>query len=346
LKNHEKEAFLKSFMLFFIVGLVFLLVAMYQHYYKKLHDFNMKVESQIIQCHLSSSCTAFQITQVIDRKGRKLHQLYRDNSVYILFESKVGFKKIEMPVKTYLNDRKVIVWHVTQELFIYFILLIIISILSAYYSIEPFKKALKLNEEFIKDILHDFNTPLSSLKINLKILTKKFGKDEAIERSDNAIKSIIALQDNLHFFINKSRLENEVINLKSFLDERVEYFHSIYPAIKIINNIKNINISCNKTTFTRIIDNIIGNACKYNKQNGRIYISFLKKSLYIKDSGVGISNSKRIFERGYKEKKTGTGLGLHIVQKLCRNLHISIKVKSHINIGTIFVLGLKKIINK
>jgi signal transduction histidine kinase len=344
LKNHEKEAFLKSFMLFFLIGLVFLFVAMYQHYYKKLHDFDMQIESKIIQCHLNSSCKSFKISKVLNIKDKKLHQLYKDSSAYILFRDKSDFKKIEMPVQTYISDRKIIIWHVTKELFVYFILLVLFSIFFAYYTIGPFKKALKLNEEFVKDILHDFNTPLSSLKINLKILEKKFGKDEAIERSSEAIKGILSLQENLRYFLNKNRFESETLDLKFLLGERVEYFHSIYPSIAFINKVKITKIYTNKTIFIRIVDNIIGNACKYNKQNGSIQISFAKKSLYIEDSGIGINNSKKIFERGYKEGNIGTGIGLHIVQKLCRDLHIPIKVKSTLDIGTVFILDLKNIL--
>ncbi len=344
MKNHEKEAFLKSFILFFIVGLVFLFVAMYQHYYKKLHDYDMQVESNIIQCHLNSSCKTFKISQVFNIKNKKLHQLYKDKSIYILFKKKIGFKKIELPVKTYIRNRKNIVWFLTKELFIYFILLIIVSIFFAYYTIGPYKKALLLNEEFVKDVLHDFNTPLSSLKINLKILKKKFGEDEAINRSDDAIKNILYLQDNLRYFLNKSQLQSEIINLKLLINERFEYFHSMYPTIKFKNSVKSINIHTNKIIFLRIIDNIIGNACKYNRQNGTIQISFIKNSLYIEDSGIGISNSKRIFDRGYKEGKIGTGIGLHIVQKLCHDLSIPIKVKSTINIGSVFILNIKNII--
>jgi len=296
----------------------------------------MQVESQIIQCHLSSTCKTFKVSQTFNIGDKKLHQLYKDSSVYILFRDKIGFKKIEMPVKTYLSNRKIIVWHVTKELFIYFLLLILVSIFFAYYTIGPFKKALGLNEEFVKDILHDFNTPLASLKINLKILKKKFGEDEAI-------KSILSLQDNLRYFLDKSQAQNKITNLKSLLDDRIEYFHSIYPAIGFRNNIKNINIFTNQTLFIRIVDNIIGNACKYNKQNGTIEISFIRNSLYIEDSGIGIADSKRVFERGYKEGRVGTGIGLHIVQKLCRDLHIPIKVKSTIDIGTVFILDLKNI---
>ncbi|NOX16207.1 MAG: HAMP domain-containing histidine kinase, partial [Epsilonproteobacteria bacterium] len=230
------------------------------------------------------------------------------------------------------------------ELFVYFILLILVSIFFAYYTIKPFKNALKLNKEFVKDILHDFNTPVTSLKINLKILKKKYGEDEAIDRSDEAIDNILSLQENLRYFLNKSRFENEMINLKLLIKERVEYFHSIYPTIIFKNSIKNINIYTNKTIFTRILDNIISNACKYNKQNGSIQISLIKNSLYIKDSGIGINNSKKVFERGYKEGKMGTGIGLHIVQKLSHDLNIPIKVKSTMDIGTVFILGLKSTI--
>ena len=121
------------------------------------------------------------------------------------------------------------------EYFLYLIVLILESFFCALYAIRPLKKALKLNEEFVKDILHDFNTPLSALKINFKILKKKFGNDDALNRSEEAIQSILSLQDNLHYYISQNKLHNEKVRLDKIIEQRVVYFQSIFP---------NLNISC------------------------------------------------------------------------------------------------------
>lgn len=65
-----------------------------------------------------------------------------------------------------------------------------------------------------------------------------------------------------------------------------------------------------------------------------------KKLLSIKDSGKGIANPSKIFNRFYKEQERGIGIGLHIVKKLCDELKIGIDVKSELGVGTTFTLKL------
>jgi two-component system, OmpR family, sensor kinase len=65
--------------------------------------------------------------------------------------------------------------------------------------------------------------------------------------------------------------------------------------------------------------------------------------LNIIDSGKGIKNPKRIFERFYKEQDRGIGIGLHIVKKLCDELGIKIGVQSILESGTTFSLDLSKL---
>ncbi len=66
--------------------------------------------------------------------------------------------------------------------------------------------------------------------------------------------------------------------------------------------------------------------------------------LEIKDTGIGIENTKKVFDRFYKEQDRGLGIGLHIVKKLCDELKIDIKINSKQDIGTIVYLDISNII--
>ena len=68
--------------------------------------------------------------------------------------------------------------------------------------------------------------------------------------------------------------------------------------------------------------------------------------LLIKDSGRGIDNVKKVFERYYKESERGLGIGMHIVKKLCDALGIGIRIESEPGKGTIVALDLGKVIVK
>ncbi len=107
-----------------------------------------------------------------------------------------------------------------------------------------------------------------------------------------------------------------------------------------------ILIFTNKDALSRILDNLISNACKYSKKDATITIKMDKKILYIKDNGYGIKNVKKVFDRFYKESERGVGIGMHIVKKLCDELKIDIVVKSKLEVGTTVTLNFAKVMLK
>jgi signal transduction histidine kinase len=316
---------------------------MYQHYHKLLHEYDMHVGNSMMQCHLQDNCDKFKIKKTDKTAKEKLHVLYKEDDVYMLFKMNDAYMKSYISLEKYSAKRAEIFRHALMEYGLYILVLTFISVLFALYAIRPLKKALKLNEEFVKDILHDFNTPISSLTVNYKILKKHYGENEAIDRSEEAIKNILSLQNNLHFFLNQSKLQNESLNLKDIVDERVVYFKNIFSDIDFQTDIKEIYISTNKSAFIRILDNLISNAGKYNKKNGYVKIELKDNILSIKDSAIGIKNPDKIFQRYYKENERGLGIGLHVVKKLCDELHIKISLQSTLGEGSLFRLDISKI---
>ncbi len=298
----------------------------------------MQIGHQLMQCYLDQECKTFQTNKVKEVSNKKMHTFYHDDEIYMLFKEKNSYVKMKMDKKSYLDKQSTIKRHILVEYGVYVLVLGFVSYLFALYTMRPLKKAFILNEEFVKDILHDFNTPLSALKINLKILKKKFGKDEAIDRSDEAIKDILALQENLHSYLSQNKLHNEKIKLDEFIKQRANYFKTLCPHILINTQLESTIIVANQEIVKRIIDNLLSNGCKYNKKNGTINITLKDKIVTIEDSGIGIENPKEIFERYYKEQKKGIGIGLHIVKKLCDEMSIKVKVESKLGIGSRFFL--------
>ncbi|MDF1874496.1 HAMP domain-containing histidine kinase [Sulfurimonas sp. SAG-AH-194-I05] len=343
MKTYEKESLLKSFTLFFSVQFIFLCIVMYQHYHKVLHEYDMHVSNDIMQCHLAGECTEFETISIDNTEDKKLHTFYKENEVYMLFKPQEDFIKISIAKEKYSHMRNKIQKHVKLEYALYFFILILESLLFALYAMRPLKRALHLNDEFVKDILHDFNTPLTAIKINLQILKKKFGKDDAIQRSDEAIANILNLQDNLHYFLKQSKLQNQEVNLHEIINNRILYFESLFPALSLYSDIQNITLITNKDVFIRIIDNILSNACKYNKEEGEVRVCLKKNILTIQDTGIGIKKPQEVFKRHYIENNKGIGIGLHVVKKLCDALHIAINVQSTVGVGSSFMLDLTNI---
>ena len=90
--------------------------------------------------------------------------------------------------------------------------------------------------------------------------------------------------------------------------------------------------------MTRIIDNLISNAIKYNKRFGTITIVLRKKYFIVQDNGIGIEASEvsAIFERytRFNSSEGGFGIGLNIVKSIIDEKKKKIGVESILGEGT------------
>ncbi len=343
LKKVEKESLLKSFFLFFFSQSLLIGALFFIDYQKEIQTLDEQIFSQMRICSFDLQCKEYGI-DFVPKDEHELYKLYKNHnelhSYFTIPNSQNNYLKIYLKKSRY-NAK---VDTLKQSLLLQFLLLeIIIALLSfgfALYALSPLRNALRLTEEFIKDILHDFNTPLSTLRLNISMLKSKFGETTQIKRIENSIANILNLQSNLRSYLNSHVSQKEQFELYDFLQERVNLISSNYKTIHFSMEPMNVKLFTNKDAFSRIIDNLLSNAAKYNKNNGTVNIRYKENTLIIEDSGKGIKNPKRIFERFYKEQERGIGIGLHIVKKLCEELKIKIAVESQIGKGTLFYLNL------
>ena len=131
---------------------------------------------------------------------------------------------------------------------------------------------------------------------------------------------------------------------------------------------KNINISyqldnavmiyADKYMLNSILRNLISNAIKFTKQNGKIELKTSEKNknliISVSDTGIGIDKQmqQRIFEISEKtttegtENEKGTGLGLILCKEFIEKHGGKIWVKSKKNIGSTFSFSIPKETNK
>jgi signal transduction histidine kinase len=309
----------------------------------------MKIMLEMTECSYTLECSKYSMDFIEDLDSRSLNSLYNTYEAYMIFSiptTKEHYMKLSFSKKAYDKAYNEILLDNLSNYFLYIVVIIFIATLFARFALRPLHEALNLNDEFVKDMLHDFNTPLSSLKINFKILQKKFGEDDAINRSEEAMQTINSLQSNLSYFLSHSQLVQEKLELSACLIQRVKSYEVIFSDIQFFMEIEHVYLKTNSDAFVRIVDNLLSNAAKYNVVNGTVHISFVKNHLIIEDSGIGIQNPSKVFNRFYKETSRGMGIGLHVVKKLCDDLNIEIKVESQLKKGTKFSLNLEKLMFK
>ena len=345
----EIESFIKSFLLFFISLASITALRYYEIYENKIYLFEERLFSQMKISSFNNEPTNFIVTNV-PKSSDKISNVFsfNKNQIFVLFEMKDlnnSLVKVSYPLNSFLQDRSIILEQVKNMFYQSILIMFIISILFSLYALHPLKKSLSLTNEFIKDILHDFNTPLSTVRLNARILKNKMD-NKNVERIERSVDTIVNLQNNLRTYLESKIKESEVVYVEDIILQRVDYIKGIYPHIKFEVDIKDKRLFCYKDGLVRILDNILSNACKYNKENGEVMVSFNENYiLEVTDTGVGIKKPRKIFKRFYKETSRGLGIGLNIVKKLSNEMNIGLCVKSQINIGTTFKLNLTKLIH-
>jgi signal transduction histidine kinase len=177
------------------------------------------------------------------------------------------------------------------------------------------------------------------------MLHEKYPEDKKLQRVEKGIQNILNLQQNLRAYLQQHHLQQESFELHSLLQERIEMHQSIAHGISFELHVPPTKLYANKDAFIRIIDNLLSNSIKYNKQGGFVKIGLKNNILTIEDSGKGIENPSRVFERFYKEQERGIGIGLHIVKKLCDEMGIVIYVESTQGSGSCFMLDISPLVN-
>ena len=165
------------------------------------------------------------------------------------------------------------------------------------------------------------------------------------------------MNDIISEMLDLSRLESEskseeykVLSLQEALEHNINLLltSANEKNIEIRIEGENFSVYLIKEDLDILLKNLLENAIRYNKQNGKVLISLVKEKhlLSIQDTGIGIPEESlsRIFERFYRVDKSrsrklgGTGLGLSIVKHICTNERIQIHVASKLDEGTTFTL--------
>ena len=345
MKRYEKESLVKNFLVFFslLIGLLILLFLELYHTQKREYRQNLYKTMQV--CSYTLKCEQYSF-DFAEKNVKNLNEIYDNNQAlygyFTIPDSKKFNLVISYPKKAYLQDIKNIQHQLWFKFILAGLLLFILALFFTFYSLNPIRKALNLNDEFIKDILHDFNTPISSMVLNIKMFEDERGNNPFISRITTSIDNILLLQNNLKCFLQHSPSQNNLVDISKLVQVRLEIMQNIYPKINFIYDEKNTLLRLsNEEILTRIFDNILSNAAKYNHANGEVKVTVEDTTIRISDTGKGIKDVSKAMQRYYKEQDRGLGLGLHIVQKLVSELNIQMTVISKVGIGTTFTLDFK-----
>lgn len=245
---------------------------------------------------------------------------------------------------------KDVVW---QNIIIYgvlsFLILMLFGLYLAKLFLRPMRDSIILLDRFIKDTTHELNTPLSAILANIEMMDQSVMVEKnkkKLSRISIAAKTVSVLYKDLMYLTLEQEKENkdEKINLQEMIQNRVEYFTVLAKSkhIKFILDLDDVYIIMDRRKLTRVIDNLISNAIKYNKRDGEIGFMLQENTLTIWDTGIGMRQDDipLMFDRYLRFNNTegGFGIGLSIVKMILDEYKISIHVTSKVGEGTRMVM--------
>ena len=343
MKKYVKESFFKTFGIFFfsLFTLTTLLALFYyeeqkhlleESFFTQMKTFTYDFDTNQFDVDIVPKNSTYDELNLQACDGGMCGYFTIPNSTTALF-------KVFMPQKQFDEALSSVIVKISLLYLVMLVVIFIFSLFSSLYALHPLKKALNLLEDFMKDMIHDLHTPVTSILLNAKIVKKNHDIAE-LEHIELGARSIASLYQNLEVMQHRFVYTNSVVELSSFLHVRALPFQKLYPKLTFVFNLTPYSLNSDANALGRIFDNIIANACKYNHKFGTITLTNCNNIVEIKDTGCGIKNCDRVFERYYKESERGLGIGLNIVKNLCDTLKIHIQINSCIGQSTTVVLTL------
>jgi signal transduction histidine kinase len=201
------------------------------------------------------------------------------------------------------------------------------------------EELLVYQDKFLKNAVHEINTPLSIILMNIDLYNLKFEKNPYLIKIEAAVKVLENIYGDLSFIVKKERGESRVdmINFTDFINDRVEYFSDVAIGNKLVIKSEidsDIFVLFNEFELQRLCDNNISNAIKYSYINKDVHVRLYTDdgcSIFeVENSGEKIIDKRNIFSRYYREDQArgGFGLGLNIVKEICDNNSVRVEVHS------------------
>jgi signal transduction histidine kinase len=214
--------------------------------------------------------------------------------------------------------------------------------------------------EFLSSMSHELRTPLNAILGFAQLIEMNTKVDNTRESSQEIINAGNHLLSLINQVLDLSKIESGNLDLsfkKCFLNEILDDMITLIKplaeknSIIIDNKVNTLSyINVDEIRFKQILLNILSNAIKYNRENGKVIINSSVNDrniicLSISDTGTGLTDEQlnnifEPFERLGKENSNieGTGLGLKISKELIELMGGTITVESTVGKGSIFFI--------
>ncbi|WP_250630337.1 sensor histidine kinase [Rhodoflexus caldus] len=252
----------------------------------------------------------------------------------------------------------------------FLILALVLFFAYALYVILAQRRLAEIQKDFVDNMTHEFQTPISTINIASDVLMNPdiVKQPERLFRYAQIIKKETQrLQKQVESVLQANRaerigltLQKETLNLNELAAETVSYFQlqlkekGIEALIKLSLSEVPAIINADSSHLTNLIINLLDNAVKYSGKNPEISLEVLSENerviLRVADNGPGIPEQyrKKIFQKFYRiptgnlHNVKGFGLGLHYVGNIVKAHGWQIRLSCPPSGGSIFEIVIPK----
>ena len=222
----------------------------------------------------------------------------------------------------------------------------------------------KQKSDFFANASHELKTPITVMQGFAEVLMNKEGMDDTSKKQLGRIyKECLRLGSLISDMLMLSKIESGDAPVralsevalediaKEVLDGLSEKAQSRNITTSIVGSAK---ICADHTMIFELVENLVSNAIKYNKDGGSGTVSITETDtgvcLKVEDTGIGIEKEHlpRLCERFYRVDKShskrigGTGLGLAIVKHICAISDAELSIESEFGVGTTVTVAFRK----
>ncbi len=207
-------------------------------------------------------------------------------------------------------------------------------------------------DEFLATLAHELRNPLAPLRNSLAILQRSAGEPATFEKAsgvmERQLSHLVRLIDDLldvsRISLDKLTLRVEVADLGVVLEHAVE---ASRPAAERAGHVlevhlpeRPVRLRADRARLSQVFSNLIGNACKFTPDGGRVVIDARVAGEHaivsVRDSGIGIAADRigGVFEmfaqidNSLERAHGGLGIGLTLVRRLVEMHGGSVVAKS------------------
>lgn len=214
---------------------------------------------------------------------------------------------------------------------------------SAIGEVEKVKREKEEYYEYVESWIHEIKTPLTACSLILANGGDSKKLKPELKKADN-------LTENILYYARMRTAENDTqireLNVQSVIDDAIKNQMELLISSKIMVETEgDFKVFTDGKTLCFILKQLLINSAKYCP-GCKISVIASDGVITIEDNGIGIPKHeiRRVTDRGFTGSNAkvlggSTGMGLYIVNELCKRLSISLNIESEVGKFTRVILS-------